>query len=175
MCARAAVFSFIQEDVMETNVVKDLMAPRDGEPLAGALADAQGKAREFRKKATALLAEAEKWEAIAGQLEAVQDLARKPAATLKETLLPAKLRRVTRPYGFWNEQIRNAMAAWPAQSDRGPTKKELAQVLVAQVPDAPLASIVSTINNAIDSGKLVYRIQHLYLPGTEPGTRAAVA
>jgi len=150
---------------------------REGELLHSALEEAQRKAREWRRKANEAEAEAAKWEAIASSLEQLESKSRQPAALVNLPKPAAATRSVIsrRPRGFWFEQIVVLLKMWdyPNQHTTGPTKKELCAMLSSKFPDGSEASIIQSIYNAIDTGKLIYRVDHLYLPDNAPARQFA--
>lgn len=152
-------------------------ADRDGEHLHEALEEARRKAIEWRQKATAATAEAERWEVITKGLEDCVNLTRCPASTARKTMSPQAAPKIEgegskhkRPRGFWNDAVVKGIEKFNAENNLGrdPTKRELARILQQMVPEATEASVFSSISNAIQANRLLYRTDYLYLPGTEP-------
>ena len=144
---------------------------REGEALALAIEDANRKARAARAKATEFLAEAEKWEAIAADLQSVNDKVRTPASALKPRP-PASTRdpspaRERRPRGFWSDAVVEIMRAFPA-AVVGPTKSEVYRCLRKRYPEELTHTIYVAVSRALVDGVVVKRGSNLFLPENDP-------
>ena len=147
-------------------------ASRPGENLQNALDEANRNAREFRQRATNAAADADKWEAIAAELLAVVNRSRTPAKIKSEVKRVAHV-----PYGHWWREIQVVLSEWgyPEICERGPTKKELLAKVMQRNPGAKEAPALAAIYHAISKDRLVYRVDHLYLPENAPPRLASRA
>lgn len=148
---------------------------RDGEPLEMAIADAERKARVAREQANTSIALAEKWEAVAAQLQKARDLSRTPATSIKKQAPPPAPTKDRRPHGFWTEAVLEIMRSFPP-AVVGPTKNEVYRCLRKRYPDDANHCIYEAVNAAIRKGAVIFRSpNNLYLPENIPGAGIVAA
>lgn len=125
------------------------------------LENAEGSLNLHLQAKTQAEAEIERWQQVVDQLKHTISLIESPANVARKKVLPVVKngRRAT----WWGE-----IEAVLKRLDGPPTRKELMNAVFEKNPQGSFGSITAAVYNAVNSGKVVWKNDRCYLPGTEP-------
>jgi len=147
---------------------------RPNETLHDSLAEARRNALEFRRQAVLASSEADRWDVVVEQLQSTLNLIQKPIGEFAKKVDRPVVERNSSRRGriLWFPVVQKILETteWCSTADhspRGPTKRELCIEMQKNHPEALKPTVMSAIYNFINTGKLKYKLDYLYLPEGE--------